>query len=136
MSTANGTVTRSGYGLGNGKFVKVKHNATYSTQYLHMSKRNVKVGDFVKQGEIIGYVGNTGSSSGNHVCYRFWKNGKEVDPFKEKLPEAKPISDSLKIKFLEHIRPIKTQLEQLDYPKKLIESDSLNTELDEHKLIT
>ena len=136
MSTANGTVTRSGYGLGNGKFVKVKHNATYSTQYLHMSKRNVKVGDFVKQGEIIGYVGNTGSSSGNHVCYRFWKNGKEVDPFKEKLPEAKPISDSLKIKFLEHIRPIKTQLEQLDYPKKLIESDSLNTELDEHKLTT
>ncbi|MEJ6791295.1 MAG: peptidoglycan DD-metalloendopeptidase family protein [Lacinutrix sp.] len=133
MSTANGTVTRSGYGLGNGKFVKVKHNATYSTQYLHMSKRNVKVGDFVKQGEVIGYVGNTGSSSGNHVCYRFWKNGKEVDPFKEKLPEAKPMSDSLKAKFLEHIKPFKKQLETLDYP---IKTDSLTIELQDKKLTT
>ncbi|WP_290698814.1 M23 family metallopeptidase [Lacinutrix sp.] len=136
MATANGTVTRSGYGKGNGKFVKVKHNATYSTQYLHMSKRKAKVGDFVKQGEVIGYVGNTGSSSGNHVCYRFWKNGKEVDPFKEKLPEAKPISDSLKIKFLEYIKPLKTQLQLLDYPTKPKEPDSLGVKLQENNLIT
>jgi murein DD-endopeptidase MepM/ murein hydrolase activator NlpD len=122
MATANGTVTRSGYGLGNGKFVKIKHNATYSTQYLHMSRRKAKVGEFVKQGEVIGYVGNTGSSSGNHVCYRFWKNGKEVDPFKEELPEAKPISDSLKVKFLDYIKPIKKQLEAVSYP---IKQDSL-----------
>lgn len=136
MSTANGTVTRSSYARGNGNFVKVKHNATYSTQYLHMSKRKVKVGDFVKQGEVIGYVGNTGSSSGNHVCYRFWKNGREVDPFKEKLPEAKPISDSLKIEFLEYIKPLKTQLESLDYPVEPIEPDSLKINLQENKLIT
>ncbi|WP_034062745.1 M23 family metallopeptidase [Lacinutrix jangbogonensis] len=136
MATANGTVTRSGYGIGNGKFVKIKHNATYSTQYLHMSKRKAKVGDFVKQGEVIGYVGNTGSSSGNHVCYRFWKNGKEVDPFKQKLPEAKPMSDSLRKEFLEHIKPFKNQLELLEYPKKSIKPDSLKINLPDKKLIT
>ena len=54
MATANGTVTKSSYTRGNGKYVKIRHNATYETQYLHMSKRNVKVGDFVKQGDIIG----------------------------------------------------------------------------------
>ena len=78
-----------------------------------MSRSKVKVGEFVKQGDVIGYVGSTGSSSGNHVCYRFWKNGKEVDPFKQKLPEAKPISDSLKVKYLEHIKPIKQQLDNI-----------------------
>lgn len=113
IATANGTVTKSAYGRGNGKFVKIRHNATYETQYLHMSRRKSKVGDFVKQGDVIGYVGNTGSSAGNHVCYRFWKNGKQVDPFKEKLPEAKPISDSLKVKFLEQIKPFKLQLDNI-----------------------
>jgi len=113
MATASGTVTKSSYGSGNGKYVKIRHNATYETQYLHMSRRNVKVGEFVKQGDIIGYVGNTGSSSGNHVCYRFWKNGKEVDPFKQKLPEAMPISDSLKVKYLDYIKPIKQQLDDI-----------------------
>ena len=113
MATANGTVTKSGYGRGNGKFVKIRHNATYETQYLHMSRRKAKVGEFVKQGDIIGYVGNTGSSAGNHVCYRFWKNGKQVDPFKEKLPEAKPISDSLKIKYLEYIKPTRQRLDNI-----------------------
>jgi len=136
MSTANGTVIRAGYGRGNGKFVKVKHNATYSTQYLHMSRIKAKVGDFVKQGEIIGYVGSTGSSSGNHVCYRFWKNGREVDPFKEKLPEAKPISDSLKIEFLEFIKPLKIQLDAIDYPIKPSEADSLTANPPKNKLIT
>ena len=96
IATANGTVTKSTIRRGNGKYVKIRHNATYETQYLHMSRRKAKVGEFVKQGDVIGYVGKTGSSSGTHVCYRFWKNGRQVDPFKQKLPEAKPISDSLK----------------------------------------
>ena len=136
MSTANGTVIESARRGGNGNYVKVKHNATYTTQYLHMSKRKAKVGDFVKQGEVIGYVGMTGNTSGPHVCYRFWKNGKQVDPFKEKLPEAKPISDSLKVKFLEYIKPLKKQLELLDYPQKSNKSDSLKNNLQEQKLIT
>ena len=113
MATANGTVTKSSYTRGNGKYVKIRHNATYETQYLHMSRQKAKVGQFVKQGEVIGYVGNTGSSAGNHVCYRFWKNGSQVDPFKQKLPEAKPISESLKVKYLEYIKPARQRLDNI-----------------------
>ncbi|SHG70851.1 peptidoglycan DD-metalloendopeptidase family protein [Winogradskyella jejuensis] len=126
LATASGTVTKSSYTRGNGKYVKIRHNSTYETQYLHMSRRKAKVGEFVKQGDVIGYVGNTGSSAGNHVCYRFWKNGKQVDPFKEKLPEAKPISDSLKVKFLDYIAPIKQQLDNI-----ILVEDSLQPETEE-----
>ena len=115
MATANGTVVASSYTKGNGKYVKVRHNATYSTQYLHMKNRNVKVGDFVKQGDIIGWVGMTGNTGGPHVCYRFWKNGRQVDPFREKLPEAEPISDSLKTRYLDFISPLKTRLDAIEF---------------------
>ena len=64
-----------------------------------------------RQGEVIGLVGRTGSSSGPHVCYRFWKNGRQVDPFRQKLPEAKPISENLKNKYLAEIVPLKYQLD-------------------------
>ena len=115
LATANGTVIESTQKGGNGKYVKIRHNATYSTQYLHMSKRAVKVGQFVKQGDVIGYVGMTGNTGGPHVCYRFWKNGQQVDPFKEKLPEAEPISEDLKFKYLDFIEPIKMQLDNIPF---------------------
>ena len=124
MATANGTVTESRRRGGNGKYVKIRHNDTYSTQYLHMSRQAVKKGQFVKQGDIIGYVGMTGNTGGPHVCYRFWKNGEQVDPFKQKLPEAKPISDSLKIKYLEHIAPIKQRLDNIFF----FEGEPIETE--------
>ena len=113
MATANGSVVESTRRGGNGKYVKIRHNDTYSTQYLHMSRQNVKKGEFVKQGDIIGFIGMTGNTGGPHVCYRFWKNGKQVDPFKQKLPEAKPISDSLKVKYLEYVKPIKQRLDDI-----------------------
>lgn len=115
MATANGTVIESARKGGNGNYVKIRHNATYSTQYLHMSKRKVNVGQFVKQGDIIGWVGMTGNTGGPHVCYRFWKNGAQVDPFRQKLPEAEPISDNLKAKYLEFIQPLKLQLESIPF---------------------
>ena len=124
MATANGTVIKSERRGGNGNYVKIRHNATYETQYLHMRKRNVRVGQFVKQGDVIGWVGMTGNTGGPHVCYRFWVNGRQVDPFKQKLPEAKPITDSLKYKFLEYIEPIKYQLDNI-YFKPQIEKDTL-----------
>jgi murein DD-endopeptidase MepM/ murein hydrolase activator NlpD len=65
----------------------------------------------VEQGDVIGWVGMTGYTSGPHVCYRFWKNGRQVDPFKQKLPEAKPISKNLKAKFAQYIVPYKTKLD-------------------------
>ncbi|PWK20362.1 M23 family metallopeptidase [Xanthomarina spongicola] len=114
-ATANGTVIKSAYTRGNGNYVKIKHNSTYETQYLHMKKQNVKVGQYVKQGDVIGWVGMTGNTSGPHVCYRFWKNRKQVDPFKEKLPEAEPISDSLKTRYLDYIAPLKIQLDYIKF---------------------
>ncbi len=110
MTTANGRVVKSSYSKGNGNYVTIKHNNTYSTQYLHMRRRKVKVGQYVKQGDIIGWVGMTGFTSGPHVCYRFWKNGIQVDPFKQKLPEAKPISSKLKSIFLDYKIPLKERL--------------------------
>lgn len=128
MATANGTVIESAKRGGNGNYVKIKHNSTYTTQYLHMKKRKVRVGEFVKQGDIIGWVGMTGNTSGPHVCYRFWKNGKQVDPFKQKLPEAEPISDSLKVKYLEFIKPLKIQLDTIPFQNEIT--------IEETKLIT
>ena len=133
MATANGTVIESRRKGGNGKYLKVKHNSTYSTQYLHMKNRNVKVGDFVKQGDIIGWVGMTGNTGGPHVCYRFWKNGKQVDPFRQKLPEAEPISERLKIEFLDFIQPLKTQLDNIQYQDDKLEiqmNENLITQID------
>ena len=112
-TTASGTVIKSSYTRSNGNYVKIKHNGTYSTQYLHMKKRGVKVGQFVKQGDYIGTVGMTGNTSGPHVCYRFWKNGKQVDPLRQKLPEAKPISKELKERYMVHMVPIKKQLDAI-----------------------
>ena len=113
IATASGTVTASTRRGGNGKYVKIKHNNTYSTQYLHMSEQAVKKGQYVKQGDVIGYVGMTGNTGGPHVCYRFWKNGKQVDPLNPnlKLPEAKPLKKSLKPSYLEFIKPLKYQLD-------------------------
>ncbi len=120
MSTANGTVIESRYRGGNGNYVKIRHNSVYTTQYLHMKKRAVKKGDYVKQGDVIGYVGMTGNTSGPHVCYRFWKNGKQVDPFKQKLPEADPIREDLKSEYFSHIATIKEELDAI--PSKYLET--------------
>ncbi|MAZ01476.1 MAG: peptidase M23 [Flavobacteriales bacterium] len=93
IATANGKVIKSSYTKNNGYYVKIRHNSTYTTQYLHMLKRGrASEGSYVKQGDVIGYVGQTGLATGPHVCYRFWKNGRQVDPYKQKLPEAEPIS--------------------------------------------
>ena len=117
MATANGKVTESRRKGGNGNYVKIRHNNTYSTQYLHMSRRKVKRGQYVKQGDIIGYVGMTGNTSGPHVCYRFWKNGRQVDPFKQKLPAAKPLKKSLKPSYLKFIKPLEAQLDKINFTK-------------------
>ena len=115
MATANGKVIESRRKGGNGNYIKIRHNNTYSTQYLHMSRRKVKRGQYVKQGEVIGWVGMTGNTSGPHVCYRFWKNGRQVDPFKQKLPAAKPLKKSLKPTYLSFIKPLNNQLDNIAF---------------------
>jgi murein DD-endopeptidase MepM/ murein hydrolase activator NlpD len=94
MSVGDGVVEEAGRTAGNGNYVKIRHNATYETQYLHMRKILVRKGQRVKQGQTIGEVGSTGLATGPHVCYRFWKNGRQVDPRKEVMPSAEPLKAS------------------------------------------
>ena len=113
-SVADGVVTEARRNRGNGIYVKIKHNNKYSTQYLHMSKfaKKIKKGVRVSQGQTIGYVGSTGLASGPHVCFRFWKNGIQVDPYKQNdLPPGEPISqihhntfEYIRLKYLEKLK--------------------------------
>lgn len=112
-TTASGTVERTGYTAGNGNYVKVKHNGTYSTQYLHMSKILVRRGQHVNQGDVIGRVGSTGLATGPHVCYRFWKNGKQVDALKLKLPGGEPMNSANRARYLKTIEPLKFELDSI-----------------------
>ena len=122
MATASGKVVKASYTRGNGNYITVKHNNTYTTQYLHMKKRKVRKGQNVKQGDVIGWVGMTGNTSGPHVCYRFWKNGKQVDPFRQKLPQAKPISKKLKVEYLSFMNPIKTELDCVPFEPEFLKN--------------
>lgn len=112
-TTASGVVERTGYTAGNGNFVKVRHSSSYATQYLHMSKILVRNGQRVSQGQVIGKVGSTGLATGPHVCYRFWKNGVQVDPLRQKLPNAEPLNESNKKKYLVYITPLKKELDSI-----------------------
>jgi murein DD-endopeptidase MepM/ murein hydrolase activator NlpD len=113
MTTANGVVEQAGYTAGNGNFVRVKHNNTFSTQYLHMSRILVRRGQQVTQGQTIGKVGSTGLATGPHVCYRFWKNGKQVDALKLKLPNSIPMNSKNKPRFMRYMKPLKNKLDSI-----------------------
>jgi len=113
VTTASGVVERTGYTAGNGNYVKVKHSSTYSTQYLHMSKILVRRGQRVGQGEVIGKVGSTGLATGPHVCYRFWKNGVQVDPLVQKLPNSEPMNAKFKPRFMQEMTPLKKELDSI-----------------------
>lgn len=92
-ATGDGVVLEATRRGGNGRYVKIKHNGTYTTAYLHMSKigDGIRPGVHVSQGDVIGYVGKTGLATAPHVCYRFWKNGKQVDHLRENLPVSDPV---------------------------------------------
>ncbi|WP_297514007.1 peptidoglycan DD-metalloendopeptidase family protein [Flavobacterium sp.] len=113
MTTASGVVEQAGYTAGNGNFVKVKHDRTFATQYLHMSRILVRRGQRVKQGDVIGKVGSTGLATGPHVCYRFWKNGVQVDPLRIQLPNAQPMEGRNLPRFKEQMRPLKRELDSV-----------------------
>ena len=73
--------------------MKIRHNGTYQTGYLHMSKiaSGIRSGTSVRQGQIIGYVGSTGLATGPHLCYRFWVNGRPADPHRIDFPSSTPV---------------------------------------------
>lgn len=103
VAVGDGVVIKASYTKGNGKYVKIRHNGTYTTQYLHMSRRNVKEGQAVRQGDVIGFVGSTGLATGPHVCFRFWKNGQQVDHLREEFPPSTPIESDHENRFAEAV---------------------------------
>ena len=92
MSIGDGTVLSAGWGKGGaGNTVKIRHNSVYTTAYLHLSRMAVKAGQRVSQGQVIGYVGMTGTATGPHLDFRVWKNGSPINPLKLEAPPAEPI---------------------------------------------
>lgn len=110
IATGDGVVIESTYTSNNGNYVKIKHDDTYMTQYLHMSKQAVQAGQSVRQGQVIGYVGSTGLATGPHVCYRFWKNGKQVNPLQQKFPPSVPLSEAVMPMFTRYVQNQQQQL--------------------------
>ncbi len=93
LAVGAGVVSAASRTRGNGNYVKIRHDRTYETQYLHMSRfaKGIRPGTRVEKGDVIGYVGSTGLATGPHVCFRFWKNGVQVDHRKELGPEMPPV---------------------------------------------
>ncbi|WMJ73081.1 peptidoglycan DD-metalloendopeptidase family protein [Cytophagaceae bacterium ABcell3] len=120
ISVGDGVVVEAKYSNYNGNYVKIKHNNTYSTQYLHMSKiaKGMRPGVRVSQGQVIGYVGSTGLATGPHVCFRFWENGKQVDGTKVKVIKKEPIKASEKESFMKQMAVLKKQLDKIPYLEK------------------
>lgn len=101
VALGDGTVTERGYKGGGGNTVKIRHNSTYTTAYLHLSRygKDIAVGKRVSQGQVIGYVGSTGASTGPHLDFRVWKNGTPVNPLTLESPSVDPVPQSLKASF-------------------------------------
>lgn len=95
MSIGDGVVVYKGYKRAEGNMVKIKHNSVYTSAYLHLSRyaSGLKVGQRVRQGQVIGYVGSTGYSTGPHLDFRIWKNGTPINPLKMESPPAEPLAE-------------------------------------------
>jgi murein DD-endopeptidase MepM/ murein hydrolase activator NlpD len=117
-TVGDGIVVEAQYKAANGNYVKIRHNSTYTTQYLHMSKiaSGVRAGTRVRQGQTIGYVGSTGLANGPHLCYRFWRNGVQVDALRVELPPSAPIKEDSKSAFLQSIQQISRKLDSISFP--------------------
>lgn len=112
VSIGDGTVVEKGYKGGGGNTVKIKHNSTYTTAYLHLSKYGpgISVGSHVSQGQVIGYVGSTGNSTGPHLDFRIWKNGSPVDPLKLVSPPSEPVPSKMRPEFDSIVNVYRTKL--------------------------
>ena len=117
FAVADGIVSTASRTRNNGNFVKLKHDKTYSTQYLHMQKfaKGIRSGVHVKQGQTIGYVGSTGLATGPHVCFRFWKNGRQVNHLKENLPPPEPMPEKDIPAFMKIKDVVKAQLDDIQW---------------------
>ena len=132
LAVANGVVTKASRTRGNGNYVKIKHDATYQTQYLHMQKfaKGIGSGVHVKQGQVIGYVGSTGLATGPHVCFRFWKNGRQINHLRLNFPPPDPMPKEDIPRFNEEKDKIIAQLNKIEYKTKkvVVSNTDENTE--------
>ena len=114
MSVGDGTIIKIGKDRYNGRYIKIRHNSSYETLYLHMNAfaRNMKKGKRLTQGQVIGYVGSTGLATGPHLCFRMYKNGSPVNPYRVKVPAAKSVSKENLENFLAQARPLLLRLEK------------------------
>ncbi|ABV86321.1 peptidoglycan DD-metalloendopeptidase family protein [Shewanella pealeana] len=110
-AAGNGRVIKSSYNQYNGNYVFIKHNDTYTTKYLHLTKRKVKTGQSVKQGQIIGTLGSTGRVTGPHLHYEFIVNGVHRNPRTIKLPKSEPIASKEKAQFAKLSETMMAELE-------------------------
>ena len=117
MAVADGVITKTSYTKNNGRFVKMRHDGVYETQYLHMQRfaKGIRPGVNVSQGATIGYVGSTGLATGPHVCFRFWKNKKQIDHLRENFPPAEPMPEEELPAFYQHRDVIKSQLDNIPF---------------------
>lgn len=128
MAVGDGVIEAATFAQYNGNYVKIKHSATYQTAYLHMSKieSGMRPGAKVKQGDIIGYVGSTGLSTGPHVCFRFWKNGQQIDHRNEKFQSSEPIKEANREDYFIQMNKFKSLLDSTEYtiPKAEVKKKS------------
>ena len=115
MTIGDGVVTSVKYEGAGGNTVRIKHNSVYSTAYLHLSKyaKGLKVGQRVRQGDVIGYVGSTGRSTGPHLDFRVWKNGSPINPLKMDSPPAEPLKGEHKSAFEKTSEKYKAQIDTI-----------------------
>ena len=121
-AAGDGVIVARGWTNGNGNYIKIKHNGTYTTGYLHMSRfGKFRNGQRVNKGDVIGYVGKTGLATGYHLCFRFWKRGVQVDFLREKLPAEEPLAKEHLLAFDAQMKLIDKKLR--DIPEALPDDD-------------
>ena len=115
MTIGDGVVTSMKYEGAGGNTIRIRHNSVYTTAYLHLSRyaKGLKVGQRVRQGEVIGYVGSTGRSTGPHLDFRVWKNGSAINPLKMDSPPAEPIKESSRPAFMEAYSEYKASVDSI-----------------------
>ncbi len=115
LAVGDGVVTRVSYTSGNGNYVRIRHTSVYETQYLHMSSfaSGIEPGARVGQGDVIGYVGSTGLATGPHVCFRFWKNGRQVDHLRLEFPSGDPLPEGYMDEFRRKANRLRSKLESI-----------------------
>ncbi len=116
VAIGDGKVIKANYSGGAGHYVKIRHNSTYTTGYMHLWKygEGIKPGVYVKQGDVIGYVGSTGLSTGPHLDFRFFRNGSPMDPLKVESPPAEPVDSANLERYQQHVETWKNKLDRIE----------------------